>query len=214
MWNDALFEAILHSTLSKSSLDWAHTQACLRNFRGQRRCSPQSYDAAWQQHSSPAGKDWTFEGPFSIMQLTSRLYVSGCGKEMVMEKMLLQSSKLAKPAGIFSSGVKVPVGNLIFVSGQVARNAAGETVGKGDIRAQTRQTLENVKAVLEAAGATMDDIVKVTVFVTDVSHLTAIHEVRAEYFKRDYPASTLVEVKSLVSPELMIEIEAIAVTPA
>jgi 2-iminobutanoate/2-iminopropanoate deaminase len=133
---------------------------------------------------------------------------------MVMEKMLLQSSKLAKPAGIFSSGVKVPVGNLIFVSGQVARNAAGETVGKGDIRAQTRQTLENVKAVLEAAGATMDDIVKVTVFVTDVSHLTAIHEVRAEYFKRDYPASTLVEVKSLVSPELMIEIEAIAVTPA
>jgi 2-iminobutanoate/2-iminopropanoate deaminase len=148
------------------------------------------------------------------MQLTSRLYVSGCGKETVMEKILLQSSKLAKPAGIFSSGVKVPVGNLIFVSGQVARNAAGETVGKGDIRAQTRQTLENVKAVLEAAGATMDDIVKVTVFVTDVSHLTAIHEVRAEYFKRDYPASTLVEVKSLVSPELMIEIEAIAVTPA
>jgi 2-iminobutanoate/2-iminopropanoate deaminase len=133
---------------------------------------------------------------------------------MVMEKVLLQSSKLAKPAGIFSSGVKVPVGNLIFVSGQVARNAAGETVGKGNIRAQTRQTLENVKAVLEAAGATMDDIVKVTVFVTDVSHLTAIHEVRAEYFKRDYPASTLVEVKSLVSAELMIEIEAIAVTPA
>jgi 2-iminobutanoate/2-iminopropanoate deaminase len=131
-----------------------------------------------------------------------------------MEKRLLQSSKLAKPAGIFSSGVKVPAGHLIFVSGQVARNAAGETVGKGDIRAQTRQTLENVKAVLEAAGATMDDIVKVTVFVTDVSHLQAIHEVRAEYFRRDYPASTLVEVKSLVSPELMIEIEAIAVTPA
>ena len=60
----------------------------------------------------------------------------------------------------------------------------------------------------------MDDIAKVTVFVTDVSHLQAIHEVRADYFKRDYPASTLVEVKSLVSPDLMIEIEAIAVTPA
>jgi 2-iminobutanoate/2-iminopropanoate deaminase len=131
-----------------------------------------------------------------------------------MEKVLLRSAKLAKPAGIFSSGVKVPAGHLIFVSGQVARNAAGETVGQGDIRAQTRQALENVKAVLEAAGATMDDIVKVSVFVTDVGHLTAIHEVRAEYFTRDYPASTLVEVKSLVSPELMIEIEAIAVTPA
>jgi 2-iminobutanoate/2-iminopropanoate deaminase len=60
----------------------------------------------------------------------------------------------------------------------------------------------------------MDDIVKVTVFVTDVSHLKAIHEVRAEYFTRAYPASTLVAVKSLVSPDLMIEIEAIAVTAA
>lgn len=131
-----------------------------------------------------------------------------------MPKTILQSEKLARPAGIFSSGVKVPAGQMIFVSGQVARNAAGETVGKGDIRAQTRQALGNIKTVLETAGATMDDIVKVTVFVTDVSHLAAIHEVRAEYFRRDYPASTLVEVKSLVSPELMIEIEAIAVTSA
>jgi 2-iminobutanoate/2-iminopropanoate deaminase len=131
-----------------------------------------------------------------------------------MPKTILHSAKLARPAGIFSSGVKVPAGQLVFVSGQVARNAAGETIGKGDIRAQTRQALENVKAVLEAAGASMDDIVKVTVFVTDVSHLAAIHEVRAEYFTRDYPASTLVEVKGLVSPDLMIEIEAIAVTSA
>ena len=129
-----------------------------------------------------------------------------------MDKTVLQSQKLAKPAGIFSPGVKVGAGNLIFVSGQVARNAAGEIVGEGDIRAQTRQAIENVKAVLEAAGATIDDIVKVTVFVTDVTQLAAIHEVRAEYFKRDYPASTLVEVKGLVSPELLIEIEAIAVT--
>jgi reactive intermediate/imine deaminase len=129
-----------------------------------------------------------------------------------MQKTVVRSDKLAKPAGIFSPGVKVPAGELIFVSGQVARNAAGETVGRGDIRAQTRQALDNVKAVLEAAGATIDDIVKVTVFVTDVRHLAAIHEVRAEYFRQDYPASTLVEVKSLVSPELMIEIEAIAVT--
>jgi 2-iminobutanoate/2-iminopropanoate deaminase len=131
-----------------------------------------------------------------------------------MQKTILQSSKLAKPAGIFSPGVKVPAGQLIFVSGQVARNAAGEMVGRGDIRAQTRQTLENIKTVLETAGATMDDIVKVTVFVTDVSHFAAIHEVRAEYFARDYPASTLVEVKSLVSPDLMIEIDAIAVISA
>lgn len=129
-----------------------------------------------------------------------------------MAKTIVHSAKLARPTGIFSAGVKVPAGRLIFVAGQVARNAAGETVGPGDIRAQTRQALEDVKAVLEAAGATMDDVAKVAVFVIDVSQLAAIHEVRAEYFRRDYPASTLVEVKSLVSPDLMIEIEAIAVT--
>ncbi len=129
-----------------------------------------------------------------------------------MAKTILESPKLSKPAGIFSSGVKVPAGQLVFVSGQVSRNAQGETVGKGDIRAQTRQTMENVKAVLESAGATMDDVVKVTVFVTNVEEqLAAIHEVRAEYFKSDYPASTLVEVKSLVTKDLLIEIEAIAV---
>ncbi len=85
-------------------------------------------------------------------------------------------------------------------------------MGKGDIRAQTTQTMENVKTVLEAAGATIDDVVKVTVYVTNVKEqLAAIHEVRAQYFKTDYPASTLVEVKSLVSEDLLIEIEAIAV---
>jgi 2-iminobutanoate/2-iminopropanoate deaminase len=133
---------------------------------------------------------------------------------MAMEKTILHSSKLPTPAGIFSSGVKVPAGQLIFVSGQVARNAAGEIVGNGDTRAKTRQTLENVKAVLEVAGASMDDIVKVTVFVTDVSHFKAIHEVRGEYFRHDFPASTLVEVKSLVSSDLMIETEAVAVISA
>ena len=129
-----------------------------------------------------------------------------------MAKKILESPKLSKPAGIFSSGVSVTAGRLVFVSGQVSRNAQGETVGKGDIRAQTTQTMENVKAVLEAAGATIDDVVKVTVFVTNVKDdLAAIHEVRSQYFKSDYPASTLVEVKSLVSEDLLIEIEAIAV---
>ena len=129
-----------------------------------------------------------------------------------MAKTILQSPKLSKPAGIFSSGVKVPAGQMVFVSGQVSRNAQGELVGKGDIRAQTRQTMENVKSVLEAAGATIDDVVKVTVYVTNVAEqLAPLHEVRAEYFKSDYPASTLVEVKSLVDKDLLIEIEAIAV---
>ena len=129
-----------------------------------------------------------------------------------MAKTILTSSKLSAPAGVFSAGVSVPAGRMVFVSGQVSRNAQGETVGKGDIRAQTTQTMENVKTVLEAAGATIDDVVKVTVYVTNVKdQLAPIHEVRAKYFKNDYPPSTLVEVKGLVSEDLLIEIEAIAV---
>lgn len=131
-----------------------------------------------------------------------------------MPKTILESSKLSKPSGIFSAGVKVTAGQLVFVSGQVARNSQGETVGKGDITAQTRQVLENIKTVLESAGATMDDVVKVSVFVTNLEeHFTQIHEVRAQYFKKDYPASTMVEVKALANKDLLIEIEAVAVIP-
>ena len=131
-----------------------------------------------------------------------------------MPKTILQSTKVGTPRGIMSQGVKVPAGHLVFVSGQVARNAQGETVGKGDIKAQTRQVLENIKAVLESAGATLDDVVKVGVFVTNLEeHFSQIHEVRAEFFKQDYPASTLVEVKALAQKDLLIEIEAIAVIP-
>ena len=132
-----------------------------------------------------------------------------------MAKTILESPKVSKvgPGRIMSQGVSVPAGKTVFVSGQVARNAQGETVGRGDIKAQTRQTLENIKAVLETAGATMDDVVKVTIFVTNITdHFDQIHEVRADYWKSGYPASTLVEVKALASPELFIEIEAVAVT--
>ena len=130
-----------------------------------------------------------------------------------MAKTVLVSPSLITPRGIMSHGIKTPAGNMVFVSGQVARNAQGELVGKGDVKAQTRQALENVKSVLETAGATMDDVVKDTVFVTNVEdHYTAIHEARAEYWQTDYPASTMVEVNSLVSKDMLIEIEAIAVT--
>ena len=131
-----------------------------------------------------------------------------------MSKTILESPKVGRAKGIMSQGVKVPAGHLVFVSGQVSRNAQGETVGKGDIKAQTRQVLENIKSILESAGATMDDVVKVGVYVTNVEeHFRQIHEIRAEYFKQDYPASTLVEVKALVDKDLLIEIEAIAVIP-
>lgn len=115
----------------------------------------------------------------------------------------------------FSQAIKVDkadLSSLLFISGQASIDEKGNVVGKGDIKAQARQTLENMKSVLNQLGATMDDVVKVTVFVTDMSHFKEIHEVRREYFKRgNYPASTIVEINRLANEDLMIEIEAIAV---
>ena len=130
-----------------------------------------------------------------------------------MSKEVLQSAAVSVPRGIMSQGVAVPAGGrMVFASGQVARDADGNLVGPGDIHAQTRQVLRNLQAVLAEGGAALDDVVKVTVFVTNLSeHFAAIHEVRAEFFQSDYPASTLVEVSGLVHPEMLIEIEAIAV---
>jgi len=118
-----------------------------------------------------------------------------------------------KPFGIFSSAAWQPEGKVLHVSGQVAQDATGAIMGTGDIRAQTRQVLENIRTVLAGAGGTMDDVARVTVYVTDMSGLAQIHEVRAQYFRRPYPASTLVEVKRLVKPEYLIEIDAVAVIP-
>ena len=86
-------------------------------------------------------------------------------------------------------------------------------MGVGDITAQTRQILDNIKKILEAAGGQMSDIAKVTLFVTDMSMLDEIHRVRSEYFTPPYPASSLVQVVSLVRPDYLIEIEAVAVIP-
>ena len=119
-----------------------------------------------------------------------------------------------KPFGIFSSAAWQPEGKVLHVSGQVAQDTTGSVMGKGDIRAQTRQVLENIRTVLASAGGTMDDVARVTVYVTDMSGLGQIHEVRGQYFRRPYPASTLVEVKRLVKPEYLIEIDAVAVIPA
>ncbi len=129
-----------------------------------------------------------------------------------MAKTILLSNDVATPAGIMSQGVSVPTGRMVFVSGQVARDVDGQLVGRGDIRTQTRKVLENVQSVLTEGGASMKDVVKVTVFVTNLAeHFSAIHDVRAEFFSSDYPASTLVEVSRLVDPAMLIEIEAVAV---
>ena len=118
-----------------------------------------------------------------------------------------------EPFGVFSSAAWQPQGRVLHVSGHVAQDSEGNLVGEGDIKAQTRQVLENIQSVLASVGGLMSDIAKVTVFITDMSTLKGIHEVRAEFFERPYPASSLVQVSRLVRDEYMIEIEAVAVIP-
>lgn len=132
-----------------------------------------------------------------------------------MIKQMIHSAKLSRPVGVFSQAVKVPAaGHLIFVSGLTARDPSGAVVGRGDVRAQTRRILENLRTILAEAGATLADVVKVTVFIRHMEEdFKAIHEVRAEFFPKDPPASSMVEVSRLVEPDHLIEIEAVAVVP-
>jgi enamine deaminase RidA (YjgF/YER057c/UK114 family) len=104
-------------------------------------------------------------------------------------------------------------GRLIYVSGQVALNSAGEVVGKGDLRAQVTQVMENLKTALAAAGATPENIIKVNYYVVNLKpdQLPVIREVRGKYFSAEHPpASTLIGVTALAREEFMIEIEAVA----
>ena len=111
----------------------------------------------------------------------------------------------------FSQGWRVDDGrSVIFVSGQGALPPEGQVVGAGDFEAQARQTLENLRTVLEAAGASLEAIVKLTVFLTDISNLRDYGRIKAEFIQGPQPASTAVEVSALALPEMMIEIEAIA----
>ncbi len=118
---------------------------------------------------------------------------------------------LKAPFGAFSHAAWAPAGRVPYISGQTASDAAGNIVGEGDIAAQTEQTLRNIQTILQSVGGTFDDIVSITVLVTEMRGLKKINEVRRRFFRPPYPASTMVEVKSLVAPRMMIEINAVAV---
>jgi len=129
-----------------------------------------------------------------------------------MPKTQIASPKIRQPSGHFSQATMIEArGRLIFISGMTARRADGTIAGIGDIEAQTRQVCENIKAAVEQAGGKMDDICRVDVFVRNMEHFDQIHKVRREYFKPPAPASTMVEVCKMTSPEYLIEISAIAV---
>lgn len=129
-------------------------------------------------------------------------------------KEQITTDKLAVPNGHFSQATTIEAsGKLVFISGMTARRRDGTIAGIGDIEAQTRQVCENVKAAVEAAGGTLDDVVRVDVYVRNMEHFPIIHQVRREYFKEPVPASTMVEVAKMTSPDYLIEITAIAVLP-
>ena len=129
-----------------------------------------------------------------------------------MARQAIVTDKAPKPGGHFAQAIAVEAtGKLVFISGMVAQRPDGTIAGIGDIEAQTRQVCENLKAAVEAAGGTLDDVCRVDVYVRNMEHFDAIHKVRREYFKPPLPASTMVEVTKMVSPDYLIEINAIAV---
>jgi 2-iminobutanoate/2-iminopropanoate deaminase len=118
---------------------------------------------------------------------------------------------LAEPISHFTDAVRA--GDVLFLSGIVAVDAEGTLVGGDDVVAQTRQVFDNMRAVLAAAGCGFEDVVKVTIFLTDIDERPRINPVRQEMFGAARPASTLVEVPRLAVPGARIEIEAVALIP-
>jgi 2-iminobutanoate/2-iminopropanoate deaminase len=112
----------------------------------------------------------------------------------------------------YSNSIRT-AGPLLFIAGQVALDADGKLVGEGDIRAQATQVLENIRAIVEANGATMADLAQVTVYVRDIEAFSSISDIREGYFPADGPASAIVEVSALAWPEFLIEIAAVAALP-
>ena len=117
---------------------------------------------------------------------------------------------LSTPTG-YSHIVSANGGRTIYISGQVAFDAKGQLVGKGDLAAQTRQVFANLDTALKAAGATFNDVVKTNYYMLDASQVQVVREIRSKYFSQDLPASTLVEVRRLANADFLIEIEVIAV---
>ena len=129
-------------------------------------------------------------------------------------KAALNPAAVAAPLKpYYSNCVRSEAGPLLWISGQVALDRDGRLVGEGDLRAQAVQVLENIKAILADSGAGMEDIVKVTVYVTDIRAFHDIADIRERYFPKNGPASVICEVSALAWPEFMIEIEAVAVVP-
>jgi 2-iminobutanoate/2-iminopropanoate deaminase len=127
-------------------------------------------------------------------------------------KKHLNPKNFTERMGAYSDGVKVSIGDkeMIFVTGQIAKDDKGDAVAPDDIQAQTRFVFENIKKILAEGGASIDDVVKAVIYVTDMSKYKEISAIRNEYFKNAKPVSTLVEINKTVKEGCDVEIEVIA----
>jgi 2-iminobutanoate/2-iminopropanoate deaminase len=123
-------------------------------------------------------------------------------------KRIRLAGQLAEPISHYTDGVEA--GGFLYISGMLPMDAAGELVGAGDVIRQSEQVLDNVGAVLTAAGASFDDVVRVGVYVRHMADRELINTVRRRRFGDSRPASTLVEVSALAHPDALVEIEAVA----
>ena len=114
-----------------------------------------------------------------------------------MSKHIISSANAPTAIGVYSQAVRV--GNTIWVSGQIPMDPATKELVKGDMEAQIRRVFDNIKAIVVAGGASLDDVVKVSVFLVDLSHFALVNKVMAEYFREPYPARAAVGVASLPS---------------
>ena len=126
-----------------------------------------------------------------------------------MPKEIVQPKDLPDPSRTRAYSHGVRVGNLLFLAGQTGNDAQVQG-GMGRFEAQTRRTFERMRIILEAAGASLDDLVTMTVFVTDIRYGDEFVRLRGEILKRDFPASALIGVSQLANPEALIEIQAVA----
>lgn len=116
----------------------------------------------------------------------------------------------AKPVANYKMATRQEGGQLLYISGQVARDTEGHVVGTGDMRTQARQVFQNLRQVLQAAGGDLNNLMKITTYITKIEDFPAVAEVRSEIFQGELPASTLIVVKSLFHPDFLIEIEGVA----
>ncbi len=122
---------------------------------------------------------------------------------------LIRADGLSEPISHYSDAVRA--GDTVYVSGQASVDRHGKLVGAGDVVVQTRQVLENMKLALKAAGATLDDVVKVTVYLAHCADRPKVNKVRKAYFGANKPASTLIGIAEFAIPGMLIEIDAVAV---